>query len=110
MEVVLIDGADGVGSSVAFSLLTSHYECDVVPVDLRPEMFVSHVMDVENVVAVEGEYGIHGVCLGAPAVFGWNGAERVVEWELAPEAHRGPRAAARSIESAVADPDSLSRV
>jgi malate dehydrogenase len=54
MKVVLIGGAGGVGSCVAFSLLTSRYAYEVVLVDTRPEMIVSHVMDMENAVALGG--------------------------------------------------------
>jgi len=57
---------------------------------------------------LEGEYGIHGICLGVPAVLGRQGVSQIVEWELAADELNGLRAAARSIESAVADLDGLS--
>jgi malate dehydrogenase len=59
-------------------------------------------------VALEGEYGVNGICLGVPTVLGRRGVDQIVEWELAPDELDGLRAAARSIESAVADLDGLS--
>lgn len=53
-RVVLLGGAGGVGSTLAFRLLTQGPAVEVVVVDTRPNMVTSHVMDLENVVALGG--------------------------------------------------------
>jgi malate dehydrogenase len=53
-RIVLLGGAGGVGSSLAFNLLTGDQDYEVVLVDTRPEMVTSHVMDLENAVALGG--------------------------------------------------------
>ncbi|HEY2603941.1 MAG TPA: hypothetical protein VGI67_20455 [Thermoleophilaceae bacterium] len=49
MKVALFGGAGGVGASAAFNLLLRSSGYDVVIVDSRPEMVVSHVMDLQQV-------------------------------------------------------------
>jgi len=52
MKVVIIGGGGGVGSAAAFSLATSEQSFDLVLTDNRPQMITSHVMDLENAVAL----------------------------------------------------------
>ena len=52
MKVVIVGGGGGVGSCVAFSLATSDRAFDIVLCDARPHMVTSHVMDLENAVAL----------------------------------------------------------
>lgn len=49
-RVVVVGGGGGVGASVAFNLLLLERPLEVVLVDRRPEMAVSHAMDLEQVV------------------------------------------------------------
>jgi len=49
VKVALFGGAGGVGSSAAFNLLLDPAGHEVVIVDNRPEMVVSHVMDFQQV-------------------------------------------------------------
>jgi malate dehydrogenase len=49
VKVVLFGGAGGVGASAAFNLALGAGGHDVVIVDSRPEMVVSHVMDLQQV-------------------------------------------------------------
>lgn len=49
MKVALFGGAGGVGSSAAFNLLLDPAGHELVIVDNRPEMVVSHVMDFQQV-------------------------------------------------------------
>jgi malate/lactate dehydrogenase len=53
-SVAIVGGGGGVGSSAAFNLLRRPEHFDVVLVDRRPEMSTSHVMDLEQVLATEG--------------------------------------------------------
>ncbi|MGZ4253596.1 MAG: malate dehydrogenase [Solirubrobacteraceae bacterium] len=48
-KVVIVGGGGGVGASVAFNLLIGGGEFDVVMTDRRPEMALSHVLDLEQV-------------------------------------------------------------
>jgi malate dehydrogenase len=48
-KVVIVGAGGGVGASVAFNLLIGGSEFDVVMTDRRPEMAVSHVLDLEQV-------------------------------------------------------------
>jgi malate dehydrogenase len=48
VKVALFGGAGGVGASVAFNLLLHDAAHDVVIVDTRPEMVMSHVMDLQQ--------------------------------------------------------------
>ncbi len=52
--VALVGGAGGVGSSTALNLLLSDEPFDVVVVDRRPQKVASHVMDLEQVLALGG--------------------------------------------------------
>ncbi|WP_439657730.1 malate dehydrogenase [Lentzea sp. HUAS TT2] len=52
MKVVIIGGAGGIGSSVAFNLLCAAGTYEVVLVDTRPDMITSHTMDLENAAAL----------------------------------------------------------
>jgi malate dehydrogenase len=54
--VVIAGGGGGVGASVAFSLLLSQLACEVVLLDSREEMVLSHAMDFEQVL----EQGVTG--------------------------------------------------
>lgn len=54
MKVTIIGGAGGVGSSVAFNLLRSDTPFEVVVVDRKQHMVTSHVMDLQDVVALGG--------------------------------------------------------
>lgn len=49
MKVVLFGGAGGVGASTAFNLALGEGDHEVVIVDTRREMVVSHVMDLQQV-------------------------------------------------------------
>lgn len=51
-KIAVLGGAGGVGSTLAFSLLTSPLAFEVVLVDTRARMTTSHVMDLENAVAL----------------------------------------------------------
>jgi malate dehydrogenase len=51
-KVVVIGGGGGVGSTAAFSLATGERSYDLVLTDARPHMITSHVMDLENAVAL----------------------------------------------------------
>ncbi|MCI0392400.1 MAG: malate dehydrogenase [Acidobacteria bacterium] len=50
--MVIIGGASGVGSSVALNLLLRGELDDVVLVDINPNMIASHVMDLEQTLAL----------------------------------------------------------
>jgi malate/lactate dehydrogenase len=54
MRVAIAGGAGGVGSSVAFNLLVRPEPFDVVVIDRRPQKVLSHVMDLEQVLALGG--------------------------------------------------------
>lgn len=60
MKVVIIGGAGGIGSSVAFNLLLLGDLCDVVLVDIQPHMITSHVMDFEQTVVLSGAHSVRG--------------------------------------------------
>lgn len=49
MKVALFGGAGGVGSSVAFNLLSTDGRYELVVVDPREHMVISHVMDLQQV-------------------------------------------------------------
>ncbi len=49
MRVVIAGAGGGVGASVAFNLLLSQLDCELVLLDSRREMVVSHAMDYEQV-------------------------------------------------------------
>ena len=52
MRVVIIGGGGGVGSALAFCLATAPEAFELVLTDSRPHMITSHVMDLENAVAL----------------------------------------------------------
>ncbi|MBR7835788.1 hypothetical protein KDL01_21120 [Actinospica durhamensis] len=52
MRVVIIGGGGGVGSAAAFCLATAPEEFELILTDNRPHMITSHVMDLENAVAL----------------------------------------------------------
>jgi malate/lactate dehydrogenase len=63
MRVVIAGAGGGVGASVAFNLLRSRLDCEVVLLDRRREMLLSHLWDLEQVL----EQGVTGrVRSGAP--------------------------------------------
>ena len=49
MKIVIFGGGGGIGSSLAFNLLRSTVEAEIVLVDIRTAMVTSHVMDLEDV-------------------------------------------------------------
>lgn len=59
-KVVLIGGAGGIGSSVAFNLLRSETPFEVVIVDTRESMITSHVMDLVDTLSLGGAHSIRG--------------------------------------------------
>ncbi len=56
MKVVIAGGGGGVGASVAFNLLRGPSDCEVVLLDVRHEMVLSHAIDLEQVL----EQGVTG--------------------------------------------------
>jgi malate dehydrogenase len=60
MKVVIIGGAGGVGSSVAFNLLTGPAPYDIVLVDPRPHMIASHVMDFQQMLPMCAQHSVRG--------------------------------------------------
>jgi malate dehydrogenase len=56
LKVVIAGAGGGVGASVVFNLLLSPLACEVVMLDSRPEMVLSHAMDLEQVL----EQGVTG--------------------------------------------------
>jgi len=57
---VLIGGAGGIGSSVAFNLLRTSTPYEIVIVDTRENMIVSHVMDLGDALSLGGAHAIRG--------------------------------------------------
>jgi malate/lactate dehydrogenase len=60
VKVVIVGGAGGIGSSLAFNLLRGSQPYDVVIVDTRPNMITSHVMDLHDVVGLGVASGVRG--------------------------------------------------
>lgn len=60
MKVAIVGGAGGIGSSVAFSLLRTDYPYRIVVIDNRPNMIVSHVMDLQDALSLGGAESIVG--------------------------------------------------
>lgn len=56
MRVVIAGGGGGVGASVAFNLLLGPSDCEIVLLDVRREMVLSHAIDLEQVL----EQGVTG--------------------------------------------------
>lgn len=51
---------------------------------------------------LEGEYGLHDVCLGIPALVGQEGVKRIVETELAPEEQAALEKSAATLKESIA--------
>src|SRR6266508_3065838 len=60
VKVVIVGGAGGVGSSVAFNLLLRGEPYDVVLVDSNPNMITSHVMDLEQTLVLGAARSVRG--------------------------------------------------
>jgi malate dehydrogenase len=60
VKVVIVGGAGGVGSSAAFNLLLRSEPYDVVLVDSNPKMIASHVMDLEQTLALGATRSVRG--------------------------------------------------
>lgn len=60
MKIVLIGGAGGIGSSVAFNLLRTQTPYDIVIVDNRANMITSHVMDLNDALSLGGAHSVRG--------------------------------------------------
>ncbi len=60
MRVAIIGGAGGIGASLAFNLLQSAHAFEVVLVDSRPNMVVSHVMDLQDTLPLGHAIGVRG--------------------------------------------------
>jgi malate/lactate dehydrogenase len=60
VKVVIVGGAGGVGSSAAFNLLLRSDPYDVVLVDSNPKMIASHVMDLEQTLALGATGSVRG--------------------------------------------------
>jgi malate dehydrogenase len=60
VKVVIVGGAGGVGSSVAFNLLLRGEPYDVVLVDSNPNMIASHVMDLEQTLVLGAGRSVRG--------------------------------------------------
>lgn len=52
MKIVIVGGAGGIGSSVAFNLLREGLDVEVVIVDTRPAMITSHLMDMQDTLSL----------------------------------------------------------
>ena len=64
MKVALFGGAGGVGASATFNLLLGPTAHDLVVVDTRPEMVVSHLMDFQQVLEQGGAGSVREGDLG----------------------------------------------
>lgn len=60
MKVTIVGGAGGVGASTAFNLALQRGGHEVVLVDSRPEMIISHVMDYDQVLELSPGCTIRG--------------------------------------------------
>jgi malate/lactate dehydrogenase len=60
MKVAVIGGAGGIGSSVAFSLLRTDHHYEIVVIDNRDNMIVSHVMDLQDALSLGGATSVVG--------------------------------------------------
>lgn len=59
-KVTIFGGAGGIGSSVAFNLLRGRATYDIVIVDTKPNMVTSHVMDMQDMAAIDGFSTVRG--------------------------------------------------
>ena len=60
VKVAVIGGAGGIGSSVAFSLLRTDHPYEIVVIDNRENMIVSHVMDLQDALSLGGARSVVG--------------------------------------------------
>jgi malate/lactate dehydrogenase len=60
VKIAIIGGAGGIGSSVAFNLLRTNIPFEIVIIDNRPNMIVSHVMDLQDALSLGGAKSIRG--------------------------------------------------
>lgn len=60
VKVAIVGGGGGVGSSAAFNLLLRNEPYDVVLVDSSPKMIASHVMDLEQTLALGATRSVRG--------------------------------------------------
>ncbi len=60
MKIAIIGGAGGIGSSVAFNLLRTQTPYEIVIIDNRDNMIVSHVMDLQDALSLGGASSIVG--------------------------------------------------
>ena len=60
MKVAIVGGAGGIGSSVAFNLLRTHDPYEIVIIDSRDNMIVSHVMDLQDALSLGGAKSVVG--------------------------------------------------
>lgn len=60
MKVAIIGGAGGIGSSVAFNLVRTQTPYDILVIDNRPNMIISHVMDIQDALSLGGANSIRG--------------------------------------------------
>lgn len=67
MKVAIIGGAGGIGSSVAFNLLRTNDPYEILIIDNRPNMIVSHVMDLQDALSLGGAQSIRGAELAEAA-------------------------------------------
>ncbi|HEX5195905.1 MAG TPA: hypothetical protein VFW26_01710 [Gaiellales bacterium] len=67
MRVVIAGAGGGVGASLAYNLLLSPMECELVMVDARQNMVYSHLWDLEQVLEQTGPIPAHRVRPGSEA-------------------------------------------
>lgn len=67
MKVAIIGGAGGIGSSVAFNLLRTQTPYEILIIDTRPNMIVSHVMDLQDALSLGGAKSIRAAELAEAA-------------------------------------------
>lgn len=60
MKVAIVGGAGGIGSSVAFNLLRTNDPYEIVIIDNRDNMIVSHVMDLQDALSLGGAKSVVG--------------------------------------------------
>jgi len=60
MKIAIVGGAGGIGSSVAFNLLRTDDPYEIVVIDNRDNMIVSHVMDLQDALSLGGAKSVVG--------------------------------------------------
>jgi malate dehydrogenase len=60
MKVAIVGGGGGIGSSVAYNLLTGPGEAEIVLLDRRPNMVTSHLMDLLDVAGLGSTGTVRG--------------------------------------------------